>query len=155
MPCCVSSDEGIGDGYELTGAGNGGEGVVLTGFAEASVGCFQQRVPMLSCGKGSEEDRAAEAAPTTGDVSASFVLAAIGIEGGNTDQRSSFGAAEAAEFGHADHQSHGGDVADAWDAEQDIEAAGKVGLGPKPAQQAYELLGAALGKALDLSLEEA
>jgi len=155
LPGRIPGDEGIGNGDELSGAGDGGDGVVLAGITQPPVSRLEQWVPVLCCGKSGQEDGAAETASTAGDVPLSCLLATISVEGCDADQGGGLGAGEAAEFGHADDEGHGGDFADAWDADQDVETTGEVGCGTEQADEASQLLGAALGQALDFRLEKA
>ena len=155
LPGLTPGDEGIGDGDELSGAGNGGDGVVLTGITQPPVSRLEQWVPLLCRGKGGQEDGAAETASTAGDVTLSCLLATISVEGCDADQGGGLGAGEAAEFGHADDEGRGGDLADAWNAEQDVETAGEVGCGAEETDEASKLPGAAFGQALNFRLKKA
>jgi len=155
LPGLIPGEEGIGDGDELSGAGDGGDGVVLTGISQPPVSRLEQWVPLLCCGKSGQEDGAAETSSTTGDVTLSCLLATISVEGCDADQGGGLGAGEAAEFGHADDEGRGGDLADAWDAEQNAETAGEVWGGAEEADEASKLLGSALGQALNFRPEKA
>ena len=110
---------------------------------------------MLCRGESGEEDGAAKPAPAAGDVPLSGLLATVGIKGCNANQGGSLSAGKPAELRHADNKCSGGDVADAGDAEEDVEAAGEVRRGTQTADEAGEVPGAAPGQALDLGLAEA
>ena len=69
------------------------------------------------------------AAPAAGDVSLALVLSAVVVERRKTGERCGFFAADPAELGHADDEGEGGALAQAGNAQHQIETMGEIVMG--------------------------
>jgi hypothetical protein len=135
-------DDGVCVDEELSGAGDEREVVRFAGGDQSAVEDAEGVVPSEGGGEGGGEERAAQSAAAAGDVALTLVLAAVVVEGRQSGERGGLLAADLAEFGHADDEGEGSPFADAGNAEDEVEAAGKVAVlaqGPDDA----ELLGGA------------
>ena len=96
---------------------------------EASVELDQGLVPAEGGRQRCGEEGAAQASPAAGDMPLTFVLSAVVVEGSEPCERCRLLAADAAEFGHADDDGERGALADAGNAEHEIEPAGEIVMG--------------------------
>ena len=98
---------------------------------EAGVERNQRPVPTVGGREGCGEQRAAQAASTTGNAPLSLALSAVVVEGSKTGKRCSFFAANLPKFGHADQKRQRRAFANAGNAEHQIKPLGKIVVGPK------------------------
>ena len=112
------------------------------GFAaggEAGVEGDERLVPVEGGGEGCGVKGAADAGASAGDVSLALVGAAVGVEGGETGEGGDLLAADLAELWQADDEGDGGALADAGDAENELEAPSEVVMGAQPLCDAAQL----------------
>jgi len=88
-------------------------------------------------------------------VTLALVLAAVVVERGEAGEGGGLLAADAAELGHADEEGEGGALADAGHAEDELAAAGQIGMGRDRRCEAAHLGGAAGLEADDVGLHHA
>ena len=127
------------------------------GFAarrQASVEGDQGLVPTEGCGQRGCVEGTAQASPSAGDVPLAFVLATVIVEWREAGQRSSFFAAHAAELRHANDEGQRGSLADAGDAQHEIEAPGEIVMGAQLPNDAQHLGGAPRLQARDVGHDE-
>ena len=98
---------------------------------EASIEGDERAVPAEGRRQGRREQRVAQAASTAGDVSLPSVLSAVVVERSQAGKCCGFLAADLPKFGHADQKRQRGTLADARNAQDQIEPLGEIVVGTK------------------------
>ena len=98
---------------------------------EASVERYQCLVPTVGGREGGGKQGTAQAASTAGDVSLPSVLSAVVVERSQAGKCCGFLAADLPKFGHADQKRQRGTLADARNAQDQIEPLGEIVVGTK------------------------
>jgi hypothetical protein len=93
---------------------------------EAGIERDQGLVPAEGGRQRGGEQRAPQAPASAGDVALAFVLSAVIVEWREPGERGGFLAADVAEFRHADDEGEGGALADAGNAQHEIETPGQI-----------------------------
>ena len=104
------------------------------GFAfcgEAAIKVDQSLVPAEGGRERCGDQGPAQATATAGDVTLAPVFAAVVIEWSKPREGSGFFAADLTEFGHADDERQRRALADAGNAQHQIEASCQIVMGPK------------------------
>src|SRR5262249_6648970 len=115
----------------------------------------QRLIPSEGSREGRGEQRAPQAAAASGDLALSFMLSAIGIEGSQPGESCGFLTADATELGHADDDRQRSALADAGDAEHQLEPLGQVVVGTKALGEVTHLRSLAYLQPVEVAVDDA
>src|SRR6266550_241774 len=153
-PWSATSNYGIGEDKELSGASDKGDLVRLTSGGQARVKRNQARIPLEGGGKGCGEEASAQPLASAGDMAQALMLSTIVIIGSKTGQRRRLFAREASELGHADKQCQSRTRSDAGNALDESKTIGQIIMAAKRSDEPFQLGRAPGFEAFDLRCKD-